>query len=199
LEGLSPQVTTLALQGPKAEAVLATVGAPVPDGTYSHSEWRNRRVARLGAISFFLFTPVAEREQLAQELDSAGAVGADAEAYRVVQLEQGIARYGADFSDRFLAQEANQPSALHFQKGCYLGQEIVERVRSRGQVHRMLMPIEIDSTEAPAPGTKFPWGEITSAAFSPALGKVAALAYVRTELAIAGTELPLGETPAHVR
>ncbi|HME06293.1 MAG TPA: glycine cleavage T C-terminal barrel domain-containing protein [Bryobacteraceae bacterium] len=203
LEDLSGQMTTVALEGPKTGAILAAISAPLPEETYAHLDWRNRRVVRLSETGFFVFTPVAEKDDLAQELERAGAVAADAEAYRVVQLEQGKPRYGEDISERFLAQEANQPNALHFQKGCYLGQEIVERVRSRGQVHRMLMPIEIDSpvefNDPPPPGTKLPWGEITSAAFSPALGKVVGLAYVRLEFAKPGTELQLGESHARVR
>jgi folate-binding protein YgfZ len=101
-----------------------------------------------------------------------------------VRLEHGKPRYGQDLSERYLAQEANQPQALHFSKGCYLGQEIVERVRSRGQIHRVLTPLQLDIIEPPAPGTKLQVdgkdaAEITSAAFSPALNKVVALAYVR--------------------
>ena len=85
----------------------------------------------------------------------------------------------------FFAQETNQSHALHFSKGCYLGQEIVERVRARAQLHRRLMPLDIDGATAPAPGTRLTTqgdasAEITSAAFSPALAKVVALAYVRT-------------------
>jgi folate-binding protein YgfZ len=97
----------------------------------------------------------------------------------VVRIEHGKPRFGEDISDRFLAQEANQPHALHFSKGCYLGQEIVERVRSRGQIHRVLKPLILDTKEPPAPGTKLDTSEITSAAYSPALDKVVALAYVR--------------------
>jgi len=199
LEDLTPQLTTIVLQGPQAGAVLLALGAPQPEALYDHVEWSDRRVARIGETGFYIMALKAERHSLVEALESAGAIAADAEAYRLVQLEHGTPRYGEDISERFLAQEANQPQALHFQKGCYLGQEIVERVRSRGQVHRLLMPVEIDSTTVPAPGTKLPWGEITSAAFSPTLGKVVALAYVRTELAKAGTELALGEALVHVR
>jgi len=199
LEDLTPQLTTIVLQGPQAGAVLLTLGAPQPEALYDHVEWSDRRVARIGETGFYIMALKAERHSLVEALESSGAIAADAEAYRLVQLEHGTPRYGEDISERFLAQEANQPQALHFQKGCYLGQEIVERVRSRGQVHRLLMPVEIDSTTVPAPGTKLPWGEITSAAFSPTLGKVVALAYVRTELAKAGTELALGEALVHVR
>ena len=122
-------------------------------------------------------------------LEAAGAEPADAEAARVVRLEHGKPRYTEDISDRFLAQEANQPRALHFSKGCYLGQEIVERVRSRGQIHRVLRPLILETKEPPAPGVKLQVdgadAEITSAAYSPALGKVVALAYVRTDQSVA--------------
>ena len=139
-------------------------------------------VARLnstGSPGFFVFAPESEKAELIAQLEAAGAVAGDAEAFNVVRLEHGKARYGEDLSERFLAQEANQPHALHFSKGCYLGQEIVERVRSRGQIHRVLMPLVLDEKEPPPPGTKLENSEITSAAYSPALDKVVALAYVR--------------------
>jgi folate-binding Fe-S cluster repair protein YgfZ len=87
--------------------------------------------------------------------------------------------------------------ALHFHKGCYLGQEIVERVRSRGLIHRVLKPLEIEGQGPPEPGTKLQAGgasaaEVTSAAYSPALGKVVALGYVRVEYAEPGTEMAAG-------
>jgi aminomethyltransferase len=76
--------------------------------------------------------------------------------------------------------------AVHFAKGCYLGQEIVERIRSRGHVNRQLKKLELDG-EAPLPaGTKIvtaagETAEVTSSAYSPALGEVVALAYVRAK------------------
>jgi aminomethyltransferase len=163
-------------------------------------------VARLnetGSLGFFIFGPASEKAVLIAEIESAGAIAADAEAYRVVRIEHGKARYGEDIGERFLAQEANQPHALHFSKGCYLGQEIVERVRSRGQIHRVLMPLLLDTKTSPEPGTKLQTGEtnvaeITSSAYSPALDKVVALAYVRTEYARPHTEIMLGEIRVEV-
>ena len=92
---------------------------------------------------------------------------------------------------------------MHFSKGCYLGQEIVERVRSRAQIHRVLRSVEIDTSEPPAAGTKLKSGdadaaEIASAAFSPALGKTVALAYVRTQFAEPGTTISLDGTSGRV-
>jgi aminomethyltransferase len=93
--------------------------------------------------------------------------------------------------------------AVHCSKGCYLGQEIVERVRSRGQVHRKLMPVRIKTEAPPEAGTRLTANgadaaEIASAVYSPGLGEVAALAYVRSEaecgrpvLTVKGSEPPV--------
>jgi tRNA-modifying protein YgfZ len=187
LEDATESTVTIAVEGPEAANVLERAGAPIPEGDYSSVDWDNALVARLnftGSSGFFIFAPADEKLALISRLEAAGAEFADAEAARVVRLEHGKPRYGEDISERFLAQEANQPQALHFSKGCYLGQEIVERVRSRGQIHRVLMPLVLDSKEPPATGTKLetdgtPGAEITSAAYSPGMDKVVALAYVR--------------------
>jgi folate-binding protein YgfZ len=206
LEDVTDALATIAIEGPKASAVLQAAGAPIPEADYSTVDWGSRVVARLnssGSLGFFIFAPASEKPQIVAQIEAAGAVAADAEAFRVVRLEHGKARYGDDIGERFLAQEANQPQALHFSKGCYLGQEIVERVRSRGQIHRVLMPLVIETKAPPEPGTKLQNGEnnvaeITSAAYSPALGKVVALAYIRTEQARPRTEIQLGGIRAEV-
>ena len=76
-------------------------------------------------------------------------------------------------------------------------------MRSRAQIHRVLRRIEIDTSEVPAAGAKLKSGEadaaeIVSAVFSPALGKVVAMAYVRMQFAEPGTELSLNGVPARV-
>lgn len=140
-----------------------------------------------GRDGWFVFCEAADKAALIAAVEAAGAVEADLEAATVIRIENGRPRYGDDISERFLAQETSQTRALHFSKGCYLGQEIVERVRSRAQIHRRLMPVHLDTPAPPAPGAKLQAGgkdaaEITSAAFSPALGKTVALAYVRIDV-----------------
>ena len=206
LEDATGSTATIAVEGPRSAEVLVAAGAPVPETDYASAEWGTGVVARVtstGSPGFFVFAPAAEKPDLIARLEAAGAEAAAAEAYRVVRLEHGKARYGEDLSERYLAQEANQPHALHFNKGCYLGQEIVERVRSRGQIHRVLMPLVLETTEPPEPGAKLEIGdasvaEITSAAYSPALGKVVALAYVRSEHARPHEQLTLGDIRAEV-
>jgi folate-binding protein YgfZ len=206
LEDITASLATIAVEGPSAAQVLGKLGVPAPEHDLDNAEWENGLVVRAsytGGPGFFIVVPVEEREALIGRLESAGAVAAEPEAFRIVRIENGRPRYGEDISERYLSQEANQPRALHFNKGCYLGQEIVERVRSRGQVHRVLVPVQIDMAEPPAPGTKLlsgesPAGEITSAAFSQALGKVVALAYVRVEHSKPGDELSLADKTATV-
>jgi folate-binding protein YgfZ len=98
---------------------------------------------------------------------------ATAEDRRIVRLEHGKPRYGEDISDATLPQESQQMHAVSFNKGCYLGQEIVERIRARGQVHRKLEKLEYEPGQAPE-------AQITSEALSPATGRMVALGYVRS-------------------
>ncbi|MGH9611910.1 MAG: YgfZ/GcvT domain-containing protein [Bryobacteraceae bacterium] len=204
VEDLTNQTGSVALAGPASEKLLKELGAPVPETDLAQTEWSQHLIVRLAEMGSFLLISTGGKEALIQELERAGAIPATAEDARVVRIEQGIPRYSEDITERYLAQETNQARALHFQKGCYLGQEIVERVRSRGQIHRVLTPLTIDAAEPPTPGTKLQSGEgkdvaeITSAAFSPTSGKVAALAYVRVEQAPPGTILHLGEMAATV-
>ena len=207
LEDDTPTLTSLAVEGPEAAKILQAWGAPAPANAYATETWDQVLIARLtysGSEGFRLIAPTAMTGVLKEKLTAAGAVPGTVDAFEIVRIEQGKPRYGIDLSERFLAQEANQPHALNFSKGCYLGQEIVERVRSRGQVHRVLVPLELNTHQAPEPGTKLKEGEasvaeITSAVFSPKLGKVVALAYVRTDRSAPGTELKVADFEVRVR
>src|SRR6185369_8677491 len=161
------------------------------------------RVSSTGAAGFFVFLNPAKKGDLIAALEAAGISEATPDDARLVRIEHGRPRYGEEITERYLVQETAQLQAVHFSKGCYLGQEIVERVRSRAQIHRVLRKLEIDTDQAPASGTKLKVGEadaaeIAGAAFSPALGKTVALAYVRTAYSEPGTELTLGDAKAHV-
>ena len=147
--------------------------------------------------------PMEEKQAVTSLLTAARFPPATAEEARIVRIENGRPRYGEEITERYLVQETAQLQAVNFSKGCYLGQEIVERVRSRAQIHRVLRRLEIDTSEPPAAGTKLKSGdadaaEIASAVFSPALGKTVALAYVRTQFAEPGTKLALGGVSGRV-
>lgn len=207
LEDETDRLETIAVEGPDAAMILAKLGAPLPGAPYSTAVWETRIVARVsstGLDGFFVFVPAAEKEILTAELSRAGAIRAEPEDARIVRIEHGQPRYGEEITERYLVHETGQLHAVHFSKGCYLGQEIVERVRSRAQIHRVLRRLEIDTAEVPAAGAKLTAveaaaGEIASAVLSPASGKTVALAYVRMQFAEPGTELSLGNSTARVR
>lgn len=196
----------LAIEGPNALETAASLGIAVPAAQNAAAPWNDGFAARVrsaGAYGVRVFLPTGGKQVFIERLTALGIPQADAEAARVVRIENGLPRYGEEITERYLVQETQQMHAVHFHKGCYLGQEIVERVRSRGQVHRVLAPLRIKTAMPPEPGTKLTAAgadaaEIASAVYSPALGEVVALAYVRTEaererpaLAVKGSEPPV--------
>ena len=204
LEDITEEMATIAVEGPQAASVLEKLGAPIPETPYQMRAWGDRIIARVsstGSEGYFVFLPASGRPELAGQL--AGVPEASADEARLVRIEHGHPRYGEEITERYLVQETGQTHAVNFTKGCYLGQEIVERVRSRAQIHRVLRRLEIDTLEPPAAGTKLTSdgrdaAEIASSAFSPALRKVVALAYVRVAFAEPGTELRLGDARVRV-
>ncbi len=148
----------------------------------------------LEAFSFSL--PFGEKEALISQLAIPAGAPEDA---RVIRLEHGHPRYGEEITERNLVQETGQLHAVHLNKGCYLGQEIVERVRSLAKIHKVLRSLEINTDQPPAPGTKTDQGEVISSAYSPETGKSVAMAYVRTQFADPGTEFLIGDATARVR
>ena len=203
-EDLTGEMATIAVEGPQAVSVLRKLGAPIPEAPYQTRAWGDRVIARVsstGSEGFFVFLPASGRQELVAQL--ADVPQASADDARRVRIEHGHPRYGEEITERYLVQETGQTHAVNFTKGCYLGQEIVERVRSRAQIHRVLRRLEIDAAEPPAAGTKLTSGdanaaEIVSSVFSPALAKVIALAYVRVQFAEPGTELQLGDVRVRV-
>ena len=203
LENCTQQWSAIGLEGPSSITRAAELDLEAPQKKYSAREWNSSTVVRVATTGpeglRFIISPIG-KEALITRLQNLGIPNASSDEARIVRLENGIPRFPEDISERYLAQETQATHAIHSNKGCYLGQEIVERVRSRGQLHRLLTPVRIQSATAPTPGTKLnaagqDVGEITSAAYSPALGEVVALAYVRTEalenqpeMTVAGTD-----------
>ncbi len=125
-------------------------------------------------------------------------------ALNALRLEAGVAWFGSDFDQRQIPHEAAiETTHISFTKGCYTGQEIVERVRSRGHVNRRLTGMAFDGATPPEPESKLlvagaDVGYVTSAAFSPLLGQPIGLGYVRREQTAPGTVLQCGESAAKI-
>ena len=119
------------------------------------------------------------------------------------RIEAGLPRFGIDFDESNLPQEAALDDWLSFEKGCYIGQEYVVRLAHRGQVSKRLSGMLVDSESPPTRGTpvfagKDRVGEITSAEHSPRLVSVVGLGYLRRGFLEAGTALQVGESPDEV-
>jgi len=202
LEDVTETSSAIGLEGPAAAAILSALNGPVPGEAYSHLPWGEATIANIsvtGQPGFRIFGPRAAMPDFA----AAGAKQASEEDVQIVRIENGRPRYGEDIRETSLPQETQQMQAVSFTKGCYIGQEIVERIRAQGHVNKKLVRLAIDSSMPPSPGTKVSVdgteaGEITSAVFSPERGAVSALAYVRVAYAEPATLLKAGEHNARV-
>lgn len=186
--------TAIGLTGPQAREVLGRMGLPAPAGqmTRQRVEWNGLNLTIQQAYStlaehFQLRTPVAGLTLLWRALSTAGAIPVGEAALEALRVAEGIPAYGIDMAERDLPQETSQMRTLHFSKGCYLGQEIVERIRSRGNVHKHLRQLELDGP-IPKRGTELflegnPIGHITSAVEFPQQSGIRrfAIAMIRSE------------------
>jgi len=204
---LSEQITSIGVAGPKARAALHAVGFQFADLEplgFVETTWHNIpltvvRKDNPSVESYELWLPRDRYTKVWDALTGSGFKVVSAAAIELLRIACGIPRYGQDIRERDLPQETEQQRALHFSKGCYIGQEIVERIRSRGSVHRKFSGFEVQGP-LPAPGTKIQAegkdaGEVTSAASLPATDgdHGVALGYIRREMAIPGKEVQAGD------
>jgi folate-binding protein YgfZ len=172
----------LLVAGPQAASLLAQIGLNV-EGLEPLSirtmSWNATNVKVIHAYSplvpkFELWTNPESTQTLADTLQIAGAALSNTQSLEWLRILEGTPLYGTDIRDRELAQETGQTRALHFAKGCYLGQEIVERIRSRGNVHRTFSAFRLEG-DLPAAGSRLEAdgkqvGELTSVAAIPLSG-----------------------------
>jgi folate-binding protein YgfZ len=133
-----------------------------------------------------------------------GAIG-DAADWEALRLERGVARFGVDFGEKTYPQEAAlEKVAVSFNKGCYLGQEVVCMVELRGHVKRKLVPVVFDAPVAPPRGSEVvdeagaALGELTSAVISPTLGVGVGLAMVKRSHSEPGSVVKVAGSRAKV-
>lgn len=196
-------VPLLSLEGPASRQIAAGVlGTDLSSlQPLSHIEHpcegetlRIAAVSHTGENGFLILGPSRAAEPLWERCLAAGAVPVGMEALDVLRVEAGIPWCDRDMDESTLAPEVGLESAISYGKGCYLGQEVVERVAARGQVQRKLVGLVCDGGIAPAAAAKLQRdgedvGEITSAVSSVARRSVVALAYVRRSSWDAGTRV----------
>jgi folate-binding protein YgfZ len=200
---LDGKLSAIGIAGPKSREVLKSAGIEVPELEplqVVDVSWNDVNLAAIrgdnpALESYELWLAPDNVSRVHTALIKAGATPVGAVAMDLIRIAAGIPRYGQDIRERDLPQETEQKRALHFTKGCYVGQEIVERIRSRGNVHRKFTGFTVEG-QLPQPGTKVEAngkeiGEITSSAALPIANgeRYVALGYIRREAEKPGNEL----------
>jgi folate-binding protein YgfZ len=217
LANISEKQTALGLAGPRSRELLNAVGIAVPEMEPSQVmtpqcacecdclECTVIRGEDAPRESYEIWLDSKDVYKTWQALISAGATPVGSEALEMQRIAAGIPLYGVDIRERDLPQETEQMRALNFNKGCYVGQEIVERIRSRGNVHRKFTGFLIEGAAEISAGAKIvaaekEVGEVTSVAAlrtGPDERRIA-LGYIRREVGIPGRQVTIGTSSATV-
>ena len=220
---VAPHYGLLSVQGTRAAAIMEELGltaalpvkafsfVKITEATLGELYLMNR--ARVGTSGFDLFVPTAALGVIAEKL-SAAAKSVDTvfcgwEAFEIARIEAGIPRFGADMDETNIPLETGlENESISFNKGCYIGQEVISRIRTYSEVAKALRGLRLDNDwkSLPVKGDKLFQGEkevgyITSAVFSPTLNSNIALGYVRKEVNQIGNELTIrtGEREGQAR
>jgi glycine cleavage system T protein len=190
----------LAVQGPGARAVLSKLaGTAVELAPHEHAALliggvsvRVSQRSEAGEPGFHCWVEPDRAPALWRAAREAGAVPVGARALDVLRVEAGVAWYGQDVDETVILPETRLEALVSYTKGCYIGQEVVARVKYRGHVNRALSGLVLDGEHVPPSGARVvaggkETGRITSAVRSPALGAPIALGYVRREHFEAGS------------
>ena len=213
IEDISDKLASIGVAGPTGKEVLLRAGidvTPLEAGQVIDMDWREIGISIARSThpqmdGYEIWAAPDNTGKAWDALLAAGATPVGSEALELYRIARGVPRYGVDLREKDLPQETGQEHALNFSKGCYIGQEIVERIRARANVHRAFVGFEVEG-DAPPTGTKITSaekeiGEITSAARVPFPDgeRTIALGYLRREVAAPGAAVQVGEQNAIVQ
>ncbi|MCP5099777.1 MAG: folate-binding protein YgfZ [Chloroflexi bacterium] len=203
MQDIGAETAVFGIYGPQAQSKLVEAG--FPDVELSLHHWLQvevggvttyvHRTDPVAGDGYFVMCETAVRDTLWQHLVKSGLVVADKTTFDALRIESGLPRYGREMTADYIPLETGLWDDVSFTKGCYVGQEIIARMESRGKLAKRLVklqpttPIESGS-KITADGKSV--GTITSTAVLPD-GSVA-LGYVKTAVLDAGKELVVGET-----
>ena len=187
----SAELARFRVFGPKAEAVVETL-IPGASSVKLHHVLRQGGaiIARADPLAGSSFFVVAEKSEFARwraKAIEAGAVEAGPEVYDLLRIESGLPESGHEIGEEFIPLESGLWDDVSFTKGCYIGQEIIARMESRGKLAKRLVGLKAASPLKP--GAEFPGGLVTSAAESPRFGWIG-LGFAKPALEI-GNEIEM--------
>jgi folate-binding protein YgfZ len=205
LNDLTSGTAMLSVQGKNAAEVmrqaLGEESATIARGQVTTAQLDNGshvtviRATHTGEDGFDLFVDMNESQTLVGLLTRAGAQPFGSEVAETLRIEAGIPRFGIDMDESRVVTETNLDDAVSFTKGCYIGQEIIARIKYRGHVAKKLTGVLLDQEVALESGAKIlsddakEIGSITSATISPRLKQTIALAYVKYDYLAPGTKV----------
>jgi folate-binding protein YgfZ len=197
LADVSDDFSVFGLFGPKAPDVLAEwLGAPLDlDGVYSHRTIGDRRIA-VSRLGYEVWVPRSAADEVVRHFTDRGVKGIGHETWDVLRTEAGIPVYGVDIDETTTMPELGE-NGISYDKGCYIGQEVVAKVKYIGHVNRRFVGIRMQGSEVPASKTPIRKGEkdvgyLTTSLFSPGLNQVIALGFVSRSAYAPGTDVAVG-------
>lgn len=193
----STEIGAIGVTGPQSSALLEACGLPVPETLWSHAAKDGIRVVQMqltGETTYGIFADRPALPSLWKSLVDAGATPAGALAMDAARIECGLPAAGFEITEDRLPLEIGLDEILCTSKGCYLGQEPIHRVQTRGHVNRKLFGLRLSADVPPSVPTDVvsaekTAGEMTSSAYSPALGTAIGLAVLHVKRARAGDTL----------
>ena len=204
VKDLTSETAFVSVQGKRAvevvENVFGTSLSDLPRDGVFETQWQDAAVTIIRAThtaedGFDILIDSAHGAQLRQALTDADAQAVSAEIFEILRIEAGIARFGRDMDETNVVTETNLDDAVSYTKGCYVGQEIIVRIKHRGHVAKKLTGLRIQNGGRAEPGSVIKSadgkeiGKLTSTAFSPKLDATIALGYVRYEYLTPGTRV----------
>jgi folate-binding protein YgfZ len=208
---VAPHYGLMSVQGPSSKEIVESLALTpdIPAAPFSFTKTRDDsggdiyliNQPRFGTIGFDIFAPLSALPTVAGKLRAAaksgGAVLCGWLALEMARIESGTPRFGVDMDETNLPLEAGiEARAISFNKGCYIGQEVISRIKTYSEVSKALRGLQLRDKSKPLPkkGDKLFYeekeaGYITNAISSPWLGNKIALGYVRKEMNQIGTVL----------
>ena len=189
------------LAGPDAPALVERLaGASAPEGAWSHiASSIGGAAVRLvrgggetGEPEIWLMSAAGDGDTVRAACLDAGARPVGSTAFESLRVEAGTPSFPEDLGPTVLLPEVPFADLVSYTKGCYIGQEVIVRIRDRGHVNRLLRGLVLEGDAVPAPGAAVlaegaEIGKVTSASWSYSLKRPVALAMVRRQHAGAGT------------
>lgn len=198
---LTSETALLTVQGNQAAEIVEKVTgvSDLPENGVAEKDGMTIvRATHTGEDGFDIIIDSSRKAELKQALETAGAQPVGADTFEILRVEAGIARFGQDMDETNVVPETNLDDAVSFTKGCYVGQEIIVRIKHRGHPAKKLTSLRFETDQQVEPGAVIlskenqEIGRVTSAVVSPRLGSIG-LGYVRYEHLADGTQVVVGD------